>query len=356
MLSSLKRLFYRGADLSGVNAVLLGSRWRSRRLLILCYHGVSLEDEHEWSGLYLSPEFFRRRMEALRRAKCSVLRLQDAVPMLYAGTLPPRAVVITFDDGFYDFAARAWPVLREFQYPATVYFTTYYSIRNMPVFDLMRRYLVWKGSGRQLSWPEMDVSPTLVDHRTISRLESHIGGLASARRLNALERNELLRNLAGRLEIDFDGLCARRILHLMKPEEAARLSGEGADFELHCHRHRVYRSRERFRQELHDNQEAIQAATGQSATHFCYPSGFRLPEFPEWLSELGIASATTCEFGLATGTSGRYELERVLDTPGISADAFSACLSGLAGLLPRTRYAAPESQLMEEEPREEAFR
>ena len=97
--------------------------------------------QHEWSGLYLSPEFFRRRMEALRRAKCSVLRLQDAVPMLYAGTLPPRAVVITFDDGFYDFAARAWPVLREFQYPATVYFTTYYSIRNMPVFDLMRRYL-----------------------------------------------------------------------------------------------------------------------------------------------------------------------------------------------------------------------
>jgi peptidoglycan/xylan/chitin deacetylase (PgdA/CDA1 family) len=347
--SSLKWLFYRGAHLSGANAALLGCGWRARRLLILCYHGISLDDEHEWSGLYISPELFRSRMEALRRAGCCVLRLQDAVDRLYRGTLPPRAVVITFDDGFYDFAAKASPVLREFQYPATVYFSTYYSIHNLPVFDPMCGYLLWKGRGRRFSWPEMEIAPTLVDSQTEPRIATQLQDLASQRRLTAPDRNELLQELASRLEVDFDAVCSRRILHLMKPEEAARMAREGIDFELHCHRHRVYRSRDRFQRELEDNRQAIQAATGQSPTHFCYPGGFLLPEFPGWLAEFGIASATTCESGLASRVSGRYELPRLLDTAGISPDEFSAWLSGLASFLPRTSYPAAESQLVEED-------
>jgi peptidoglycan/xylan/chitin deacetylase (PgdA/CDA1 family) len=347
--SFLKRLLYRGAHLSGANAICLGSQWRARRLLILCYHGVSLDDEHEWSGLYVPPEHFRGRLEALRRAGCSVLRLQDAVDRLFRGTLPPRAVVLTFDDGYYDFAAKAWPALREFQYPATVYFSTYYSVHNLPVFDPMCGYLLWKARGHRLSWPEMEIAPTGIDAQTAPRIGAHIQNLALHRRLTALQKNDLLHNLAARLTIDFDTLCSRRILHLMKPEEAAQIAKEGVDFELHCHRHRVYRSRARFQRELQDNHQAIQAATGQSPTHFCYPGGFLLPEFPAWLAEFGIVSATTCESGLASRASARYELPRLLDTPGISPDVFSAWLSGLASFLPRSSYPASESQLAEDE-------
>ena len=195
----------------------------------------------------------------------------------------------------------------------------------------------------------MEIAPTLADGQTAARLQNHLLSLALRRRLSALEKNELLQNLAARLAIDFDAVCARRILHLMRPEEAARVAKEGVDFELHCHRHRVYRSRDRFRRELQDNYQAIQAATGQSATHFCYPGGFFLPEFPEWLAEFGIASATTCQSGLASRVSGRYELPRLLDTPGISPDAFSTWLSGLASFLPRRPYPPSEGQLVEGE-------
>jgi len=45
------------------------SDWRRQRLLILCYHGISLEDEHQWRPfLYISRQQLERRLEILRAA------------------------------------------------------------------------------------------------------------------------------------------------------------------------------------------------------------------------------------------------------------------------------------------------
>ena len=53
-------------------------------------------------------------------------------------------MVITFDDGTYDFYKQAWPLLQRYNFPATVYQTTYYSDRQMPIFNLMCSYMLWK--------------------------------------------------------------------------------------------------------------------------------------------------------------------------------------------------------------------
>src|SRR5437667_12551951 len=88
------------------------SEWRRRRLLILCYHGVALQDEHEWDpGLFMTPAFLRRRFEILRDRRYMVLPLGEAVRNLRRGTLPPRSVVLTFDDGFHNFYPAAVPML-----------------------------------------------------------------------------------------------------------------------------------------------------------------------------------------------------------------------------------------------------
>ena len=347
MLSYAKRLVFQSLNRLGWNAILLKSNWRARRLLILAYHGISLDDEHRCSGLFMSPEQFRERLRGIRSAGCNVLALEDALTRLYDGSLPPRSVVLTFDDGFYDFYARAWPILREFRWPVTVYLTTYYSVHNLPVFDPMVMYLLWKGRGKELHLPEIGIDGMLIEDAP-SRQTGMILDAARDRGLGAEEKHQLLRVVAARLGVDFEDLLSRRVLHLMKPEEVAELASEGVDFELHCHKHRVYRSRELFRDGILENQTILERVGGRKPRHFCYPGGFWLPEFMPWLAELGMLSATTCIPGMATSRSGRYRLPRLLDGPGMELSEFSSWLSGLATLLPKRKQPPSTGQLGDE--------
>jgi hypothetical protein len=124
----VKRRVLGASSRLGILRGIRDSAWRQRRLLILCYHSISIDDEHEWSGTYsMAPAVLESRLRMLRDGRYNVLPLDEACAGLYEGTLPPRSVALTFDDGMFDFHARAWPLLQRFGFPATVYLTTYYS-------------------------------------------------------------------------------------------------------------------------------------------------------------------------------------------------------------------------------------
>lgn len=345
MLRSLKLLTLRAADTLGVFSALLDSAWRRRRLLILCYHGSALEDEHLWDpSLYMPPGLIRERFVALRVYGCAVLPLGEALERLRAGTLPPRSVSITFDDGTYDFYRLAWPLLREFGYPATVYLTTYYSQWNRPVFDPMCSYLLWKARGSRLDLPEALGAP---DEGTTADTAGRVLSYARRNLLSAHQKDELLVDMAARLGIDYGAICARRILHLMRPDEVAEVARSGIDIQLHTHRHRVPRVREQFVNEIEENRAHIATAVPETRRHFCYPCGLHLPEFPAWLKACGVVSATTCEIGLASRSSDPLLLPRLVDSSTLTPIEYSGWLSGFASVLPSRSCGMCEGQSLE---------
>ncbi len=350
ILQTAKRTLIRIAAGSGISRQVLESNWRQSRLLILCYHGVSIADEHHWSpGMYVSPEVFEQRLTALQSFRCAVLPLAEAVNRLSSGTLPPRSVAITFDDGFYDFAAVAWPILAKFSFPATVYLTTYYVDRDWPVFDLMVSYLLWKARDRSLHWPEMIGADVRLDASGRLAADSALRGHAITASLSGAEKDQLLCKLAGRCAISLSELQQRRILHLMRPEEVSKVFASGADVQLHTHRHRVFNNRQRFGREIDENRGRIAAYTATQARHFCYPGGFTLPDFPAWLQEQGVVSATTCNSGMAARTDNPLLLPRVLDT-NLPQEDFNAWISGTAAFFPRRTVRPSETQLGIEPP------
>jgi peptidoglycan/xylan/chitin deacetylase (PgdA/CDA1 family) len=70
----------------------------------------------------VAPEAFEAQMACLRRRGFwGVGPDQLAAAMASGRPLPGRPVMITFDDGYADFAEHAWPVLRQHDFAATVF-------------------------------------------------------------------------------------------------------------------------------------------------------------------------------------------------------------------------------------------
>jgi peptidoglycan/xylan/chitin deacetylase (PgdA/CDA1 family) len=335
MVKTFKRAALRAGQVFSVPTRVAESRWRKCRLAILCYHGIAIDDEHKWDPrLNISPEILESRFRMLRDGRYNVLALGEAVNRLYAGTLPPKSVAITFDDGCYDFYNRAYPLLRKYELPATVYLTTFYCYHPKPVFGMFCYYLMWKGrqtfpGGRLMDLP---YEPDLSTEAGRMKAAADIVGLAEKRCADLAEKDALAEDLARQLGVDYQAVMGKRILQLMRPEEVAQLASEGLDVQLHTHRHRTPRDRGLFMREITDNRRSIREITGSDELkrHFCYPNGDIAPEFPAWLKEQDVISATTCKSGLASPDDDPLLLPRIVDTCGLNEHEFESWVSGVS--------------------------
>jgi peptidoglycan/xylan/chitin deacetylase (PgdA/CDA1 family) len=337
-LRTAKLLTLRTGRSIGLFQALSRSQWRKNQLLILGYHGVSIDDEHVWNpGLYFTPEEFRSRMQALKDYGCNVLPLAEALEKLKTETLPKCSAVLTFDDGASDFYYRAFPILREFGWPSTVYLTSYYCAYNRPVFDTMCSYLLWKGSGRGLDVQGLIGGVSSFDLSTAEqRQQASLAIREYARReqFSAQKKDELLTEIAKRLAIDYDAILAKRILHLLSEDELAELVEQGVDIQLHTHRHYAPKVRDSFIHEMIENRDFISRFT-KSPHHFAYPSGMYDDCFDPWLKDCEVVSAATCDAGMVTNQSDRYRLPRLVDTSAVPSIELEGWISGFANLLPR---------------------
>lgn len=89
---------------------------------ILCYHSFR---EKCRTPLCISREAFERQMAYLKKHEYRVITLRELSGFLrYGHGLPRRAVVITFDDGYRSFYDIAYPILKKYDYRATLFVYT----------------------------------------------------------------------------------------------------------------------------------------------------------------------------------------------------------------------------------------
>lgn len=327
----------------GVFSLVANSRWRKQRLLILCYHGTSLEDEHLWRpGLYMQPQKLEQRLELLKKGGYSVLPLDEALQRLRTDTLPRLSVVITFDDGTYDFYQQAFPRLKIYGFPATVYQTTYYTWCQLPIFNLVCSYMLWKRQGQIITnGAEIGLNRPL-DLRTELGRHKVVRGLMEAAEqqgMTGVQKDDLAARLARFLKIDYASIKARRLLHLMNAGEVQEVASDGINIQLHTHRHRTPEDEGLFRREIQDNRSRIQGLIAQQPVHFCYPSGVYQPAFLPWLRKEHVFSATTCDAGLAARRTESLLLPRFIDNQTRTQIEFESWITGAGDLLALRRVA-----------------
>jgi len=97
------------------------------RVGILAYHRIDepeAEPDLDPGLISATPDEFRAQMEVIA-AHYTAISLEELVSAHSEGRpLPPRAVLLTFDDGYQDFAKNAWPVLQGLGLPAVLFVPT----------------------------------------------------------------------------------------------------------------------------------------------------------------------------------------------------------------------------------------
>lgn len=89
------------------------------RVPILYYHRVS-------EGISLkqgvSPSVLKAQVDYLRRRRYHSIGFEDLANHLQSGTpLPPRPIILSFDDGYLDTFTLAYPILKEAGFTATIF-------------------------------------------------------------------------------------------------------------------------------------------------------------------------------------------------------------------------------------------
>jgi len=291
----------------------LARRASAAKLRILCYHGLWTTPGFQYGDrLFMPPDQFERRMTRLKRSGQPVLGLDEAVTALREERLPPGAVVVTIDDGWASTHTHMLPVLEALGLPSTVYVTSWYVGRELPVVNKAVDYLYARAGQDTARTP------------------------ATAAAIDALpyERREpALRDLSMSLGIPLDWWETRQF-HSMTAAEVADCVRRGMDVQLHTHRHRA--SPANLGPELEENRALLAAWTGLPAghfAHFCYPSGEYEPEAEPVLAAQGVRSATLVDQGTNASTAHPYRLRRFLDGRSVTDAEFDAYLAGALDVL-----------------------
>lgn len=88
---------------------------------ILTYHAIG----NEKGNLFVTFESFSKQMEYIKRNGYEVITLDELVKNIQSKKRFKRnEVVITFDDGYQDNYKYAYPVLKKFSFPATIFLIT----------------------------------------------------------------------------------------------------------------------------------------------------------------------------------------------------------------------------------------
>lgn len=90
------------------------------RVAVLGYH--ELAEGLPETAMRIKPSKFRQQMEALRQMGLSVISLDDFIAWKKGDKeIPAKSVLLTFDDGWKSVYTDAFPVLKEYNYPFTLY-------------------------------------------------------------------------------------------------------------------------------------------------------------------------------------------------------------------------------------------
>ncbi|MCF6353716.1 MAG: polysaccharide deacetylase family protein [Candidatus Polarisedimenticolaceae bacterium] len=275
------------------------------RLSILIYHRVLPKLDPMYEG-DVDAVSFNWQMKLIAE-HFSPLSLPDAACCLKEGRLPPRAVCVTFDDGYADNLTTALPILKRHAIPATIFIATGYLNGSMMWNDAVKEAL------RVLPDEELDLSN---DDLGIYRLETQADRVMAA--MSLIDHLKLLQtSVRDDMAKQLLEAAGNPEAHLMASSDQVReLHKAGMDIGAHTVTHPILSklsAAEAYR-EITESKEQLEALTGEKVTLFAYPNGIPGDDYSsehvQMVKRAGFTAGVSTSHGVANRFSDLFQLPR----------------------------------------------
>lgn len=131
-------------------------------VIVLCYH--RFEDKPK-DSLAIKPVDFETQMQTLKDNGITVIPMADFLAWRRGEkSIPPKSAIVSIDDGYLSGYSVAWPILKKFGYPFTMFIYTDY-VKGGP-----------KSGGQSISWQQLaemrdagvDIQSHTVSHSSLN--------------------------------------------------------------------------------------------------------------------------------------------------------------------------------------------
>ncbi|USX18014.1 polysaccharide deacetylase family protein [Oxalobacteraceae bacterium OTU3REALA1] len=309
-----------GAGITGAPPVpARGGGWPTRPLLrllspggrrglsIMIYHRVLAAPDPLFPG-EIDRAAFAIQL-GLLKSSFNVLALDEAVRLMRAGRLPPRAACITFDDGYADNAVEALPILQRYGLTATFFVATGFldggRMWNDTVIELVRKAPATPGArfdARTAGLGLLPLDGPGARRAAIGALIGHLKYLPMEERLAMVER------LAG----EADYALAQDLM--MSSAQVRQLHAAGMGIGAHTVNHPILAAipARQAGDEIAAGKQRLETLTGAQVPLFAYPNG--KPNVDYRAEHVGIVRELGFEGAVSTAWGGRigdlYQLPR----------------------------------------------
>ena len=287
----------------------LSPQGQEARLSILIFHRVLQSPDPLFPDEIHAKQF--QRVCGWIRGWFNVLPLREASNRLADGTLPARALSITFDDGYADNHDVALPILQEHGLSATFFVSTGFMDGGRMWNDtLIEAVRAAKGDSLDLTGlglpglESVSLSTMQERRRAVDQLIKACRYLPMAQREAATQ--EVARKAGGSLPSAL----------MMSRDQLQAMHAQGMELGGHTVTHPILArlALDEARTEVKSGKDALESILQSPVTSFAYPNGRPGEDFTQdhvdLVKELGFEAAVTTAWGVSRRSSDRHQLPR----------------------------------------------
>lgn len=287
---------------------------RRHEPVILFYHSINDKDcPHVYPDNVVSVENFEKQISYLSRNK-KLIGLSELVRHFASeDEFPPDLVAVTFDDGYYDFYSEAYPILKRFGTPCSIFPITGLLDSGGNKWEDTLAYVLNTIKSESLTLRVNGRIRTYDLSSRQKRIECMRDLNSSLLKMNAVDRQKAISEIEDQSE-HFSGTAERTMLGWSEIQELKKDNSVSFGCHTHTHCNLAEVSQQTAKMEIFKSKEEMEHFLNQPVYLFSYPFGKRR-DFNEKVEQIlknkGFSLALTAMRGTVSKRSNLFELRRI---------------------------------------------